>query len=80
MKLSELKNKIERAITKYGDVPVAALGYEDALSLSKIEDAWNIMDLRIMANSPCLPGVSIEDEVIKEENKAFAVIFYDNRF
>jgi hypothetical protein len=80
MKLSNLMRQLEKAIAKYGDIEIGALGaYDEVHDINGIASLHEIICLRIM-NSPNagLPGMPIEEEELGEEESAYAVLFYDN--
>ena len=85
MKLSDLMRQLEKAIAKYGDIEIGALGAYDANDINGIASPHKIICLRII-NSTCLriinstntvlPGTPIEEEELGED--AYAILFYDD--
>jgi hypothetical protein len=79
MKLSNLMRQLEKAIVKYGDIEIGALGTYEAGNINGIASLYKIIGLRIM-NSPHagLPGMPIEEQEMDGEETAYAVLFYVN--
>jgi len=79
MKLSDLMRQLEKAIIKYGDIEIGALGTYDAGDINGIASLYKIIGLRII-NSPHagLPGTPIEEQEVDEKESAYAVLFYNN--
>ena len=80
MKLSDLMKKLEKAITKYGDIQIGCYGTTYANDLENASDLSKIRSLRIVAeNHSSLPGVSLdEDDSQPNYESCFAAIFYDD--
>ena len=78
--------KLEKAITKYGDIEIGCYGATYAIDLENASDLCEICDLRIVTeNQESLPGVSIEEDENERHKSAdsvdgnyFAAIFYND--
>ena len=93
MKLSDLIKKLEKAVAKYGDMPVGIYPKSDARDIDFCEELYEIGAFRVINEKALtLPGVSVDEEendVDEEENERhksadsvdsnyFAAIFYED--
>jgi hypothetical protein len=80
MKLSDLMKKLEKAITKYGDIEIGCYGKTYAHDAERASDLLEICALRIIAeNQESLPGISLEEDDSKPNDASyFAVLFYED--
>jgi len=86
MKVSELMKKLEKAVAKYGDMPVGIYPKSDARSIDLYEEIYEIGALRVIDEEALvLPGVSVDEEENERHKSAdsvdgnyFAAIFYND--
>jgi hypothetical protein len=79
MKLSKLRSLCDKAIEKYGDLPVGTYSKDYAYDVEQ-ENDMRAFKLRILTAGGGLPGSPIEDdeEASEEQPSAFACIFYED--
>jgi len=86
MKLSDLMKKLEKAVAKYGDMPVGIYPKSDARDIDFCEELYEIGAFRVIdEKAPTLPGVSVDEEENERHKSAdsvdsnyFAAIFYED--
>lgn len=80
MNLSDLIKQLEKAIAKYGDIPIGCYGKVYAHDVEKASDATKICALRVIQeNQASLPGISLAEEDTQPDNASyFAVLFYED--
>ena len=86
MKLSDLMKKLEKAVAKYGDMPVGIYHKSCARDIDLYEELYEIGAFRVINEEAIdLPGVSVDEEESERHKSAdsvdgnyFAAIFYND--
>jgi hypothetical protein len=80
MKLSELRQLCDKAIEKYGDIPVGAYTANDAYCVRRIRDMYTEIGFRVLSESETndLPGDDLSEGKLFDPQKTyFTCLFHE---